>query len=107
MAKENNKNFTKKNTRNKFQKREKNKPNKFSMAKQLEKRGIPLPKTWDEWGGHRGLIEYHMGKEMAEDILDLRKGKEKGIDPQLWLCNYVNEELHLIGYCTKVIIGAV
>ena len=32
------------------------------------------------------------------------EGKEKGIDPQKWLCDYINEQMGLIGYCVKVVI---
>ena len=91
----------------KFQKNNnKNKKNdKLSMKKQIERKHQPIPRSVEEWDGHRGLIEYQMGKEMAEDILALRKGKEKGIDPQKWLCDYINEQEHLIGYCIKVVIA--
>ena len=82
----------------------KRKIDKFSMKKQLERQHQPIPHSLEEWGGHRGLIEYQMGKAMAEDILDLRKGKEKGIDPQKWLCDYVNDQMGLIGYCIKVVV---
>lgn len=81
-----------------------NKQQKMSLVKQLEKRSLPAPKTWEEWGGHRGLIEYHMSRKDAEDILLLQKRENKRIDSQKWLCDYVNETLGLIGYCVKVII---
>ena len=104
-----NKNFVKKNNKNfkgKFQKRnEKKKPDKFSMKKQLERKHQPIPRSVEEWDGHRGLIEYQMGRDMADNILDLRKGRDKGIDPQKWLCDYVNDQLGLIGYCIKVVIA--
>ena len=91
MAKNNNKKFNNK------------KDKKLSLAKQLEKRSLPTPKTWEEWGGHRGLIEYHMSHKDAEDILLLQKRETKKVDPQKWLCDYVNETFGLIGYCIKVI----
>lgn len=93
----------KKNFKAKFQKKDK-KNDKFSMKRQIERKHQPIPYSVEEWQGHRGLIEYQMGKEMAESILDLRKGKDKGIDPQKWLCSYINNELGFIGYCIKVII---
>lgn len=80
-----------------------NKQQKMSLAKQLEKRSLPTPKTWEEWGGHRGLIEYHMNRKDAEDILLLQKREGKRTDPQKWLCDYINETFGLIGYCVKVI----
>ena len=85
--------------------RNKKKNEKFSMRKQIERKHQPIPRTVEEWQGHRGLIEYQMGRAMAEDILDLRRGKEKGIDPQKWLCDYVNDQMGLIGYCIKVVIA--
>lgn len=96
--------YPKKNYKLKFQKRKK-KEDKLSLARQAERQHQPIPKGVEEWGGHRGLIEYQMGKDIAEDILSLRKGKEKGIDPQKWLCDYINEQEHLIGYCIKVVIA--
>lgn len=99
----NSKAYPKKNYKMKFQKRDNKKKDKFSIKKQLERKHQPIPHTIEEWGGHRGLIEYQMGRAMMEDILDLRKGKEKGIDPQKWLCDYVNDQMGLIGYCIKVV----
>lgn len=81
------------------------KDSKFSMKKQMERKHQPIPRTVEEWGGHRGLIEYQMGRDMAEDVLALRKGKDRGIDPQKWLCDFVNEQMSLIGYCIKVVIA--
>ena len=86
-------------------KKEKKTNDKFSMKKQIERKHQPIPRSVEEWDGHRGLIEYQMGKDMAADILALRKGKEKGIDPQKWLCDYINEQEGLIGYCIKVVIA--
>lgn len=80
------------------------KPEKYSMKKQAERKRQPIPHTMEQWAGHRGLIEYAMPRGIAENLLNSRKGKEKGIDPQKYLCDYVNEELNLIGYCVKVII---
>lgn len=111
MAKENNNKFRKdvkvrwKDDKLSIEKRNKKKNDKFSMKKQIERQRQPIPRTVEEWQGHRGLIEYQMGREMADDILALRKGKEKGIDPQKWLCDYINEQEHLIGYCVKVVIA--
>ena len=80
------------------------KTDKFSIKKQVERKHQPIPHSVEQWAGHRGLIEYAMPREIAESLLNNRKGKDKGIDPQKYLCDYVNEELHLIGYCIKVII---
>ena len=92
LSKENNRNNRKKN-------------DKFSIKKQFERKHQPIPRSVEEWQGHRGLIEYQMGRAMAENILDLRKGKEKGIDPQKWLCDYINDQMGFIGYCIKVVIA--
>ncbi len=111
MAKENNNKFRKdvkvrwKDDKLSIERKNRKKNEKFSIKKQIERKRQPIPRTVEEWQGHRGLIEYQMGREMADDILALRKGKEKGIDPQKWLCDYINEQEHLIGYCVKVVIA--
>lgn len=46
-----------------------------------------------------GLIEYKMPRLMAEEIL---KGKTS--NPQEVLCNYVNENCGLKGYCVRVLV---
>lgn len=46
-----------------------------------------------------GLIEYKMPRLMAEEIL---KGKTN--NPQEILCNYVNENCGLKGYCVRVLV---
>ena len=48
-----------------------------------------------------GVIEYKMGREMAENIV--RDNKSKA-NPQEALCAYVNTHFGLKGYCVKVII---
>lgn len=47
-----------------------------------------------------GLIEYKMSRKMAENIVNSKKGK----NPQEILCNYVNTNLGLKGYCVKVLV---
>ena len=96
MAKENNK--FKKDVKVRW------KDDKLSMKKQIERKCQPIPRTVEEWQGHRGIIEYQMCHDVADSILALRKGKEKGIDPQKWLCDYINDQEGLIGYCVKVVI---
>ena len=49
-----------------------------------------------------GGIEYEMPKEMAKQILATRKGEERNIQPQVFLCKVVNEEFGLLGNCVKV-----
>ena len=50
----------------------------------------------------KGLIEYKMSKEMAENIL--RDAKGKG-NPQEILCDFVNTQYGLMGYCVKVLVN--
>lgn len=47
-------------------------------------------------------IEYSMPKEMAKEILATRKGENRNMNPQTFLCKVVNEEFGLKGNCTKV-----
>lgn len=51
---------------------------------------------------YEGNIEYEMNKEMAKQILATRKGAEQNIPAQQFLCQVVNEEFGLKGYCTRV-----
>lgn len=53
---------------------------------------IKLPEIYS------GVIEYKMSKAMADSIL---KGKTNS-DPQIRLCEFVNTQLGLKGYCVKV-----
>ncbi len=48
------------------------------------------------------LIEYNMPKEMADDIIrEHMEHKGKGSGQEV-LCEYVNEQCGLLGYCIKV-----
>lgn len=47
-------------------------------------------------------IEYRMPRTLAKDLLKNRKGDEKKLDNQKFLCDYINREYGLLGYCTKV-----
>lgn len=49
-----------------------------------------------------GLIEFKMSRVMAEEIVKSYKGSRK--DPQYILCQYVNENCGLKGYCVKVLV---
>lgn len=60
------------------------------------------PKTWEEMWPHRGFIEYKMSPEMIADVLNDVK---KNVDPQKYLCDYVNDQYGLMGYCVRVIAG--
>ncbi len=48
-----------------------------------------------------GTVEYTMSKTMADEIIKASKSKKT---PQEILCNYVNSECGLKGYCVKVIV---
>lgn len=47
-------------------------------------------------------IEYEMPKLMAKEILNERKGADKNMHPQAYLCKVVNETFGLKGNCVKV-----
>ena len=49
-----------------------------------------------------GPIEYEMPKEMAKQLLATRKGEERNMQPQTFLCKVVNEEFGLLGNCIKI-----
>lgn len=48
------------------------------------------------------VSEYNMTKEMAEDLLKTRKGEDKKMDNQEYLCKVVNEQFGLMYECVKV-----
>ena len=48
-----------------------------------------------------GTIEYKMSKTMADEIIKASKSKKT---PQEILCNYVNEQCGLKGFCVKVLV---
>lgn len=47
-------------------------------------------------------VEYKMSEALAAAIIGNKKGK---VDTQALLCEYVNTQCGLKGYCTNVIIG--
>ena len=47
-------------------------------------------------------IEYEMPKLMANEILNERKGSDKNMTPQAFLCKVVNDTFGIKGYCVKV-----
>lgn len=48
------------------------------------------------------ILEYQIGRTLAEELLKGNKSK----DPQEILCDYVNTQCGLKGYCVKVIVDA-
>lgn len=63
-------------------------------------------KEYNPWAidtqGKCGYIEYKMPKIIADQYLKLARNKVG--DVQKYLCNIVNTEFGLKGYCLKVII---
>ena len=74
-----------------------NKPTNYGGQK---RETIPAPTVC------AGTIEYKMGKLMAEQILNDAKGKNGKLPKptQEILCDYVNRECGLKGFCVKVLV---
>jgi len=49
-----------------------------------------------------GAIEYRMSAEAIKDLLKNRKGPDAKMQPQKFLCKYVNEQEGLLYHCVKV-----
>lgn len=49
---------------------------------------------------HEKKFEYKMSRELAEILLRSRKG----VEPQKYLCNYVNDNCGMMGTCVSVIL---
>lgn len=47
-------------------------------------------------------IEYEMPKALAKQLLAERKGADRNLHPQVYLCKVVNEDFGLLGNCIKV-----
>lgn len=93
--------FVKKNNnngkRNNNRKPNNNVPKDFGAKREV---GVKAPDVC------AGTIEYKMGKVMAEQILNDAKGKGGKLPKpaQEILCDYVNRECGLKGYCVKVLV---
>ena len=48
-------------------------------------------------------FQYKMSEEMTNSLLKARKGTEKKIEKQKYLCRWVNKELNIMGKCTEVL----
>ena len=91
-------NFVKNNNGKKNNnKRPNSRPNNKVKDYGSKKAGIVAP---PEMCG--GLIEYKMPAAMAEDILKNDKTRKA---PQEVLCEYVNTQFGLLGYCVKVLVS--
>jgi hypothetical protein len=42
------------------------------------------------------MFEYTMSKTMADELLKARKGESRKMQPQEYLCKYVNEQFGLL-----------
>ena len=71
---------------------------KSNKNKEIKKRVMVSPSENPKYG----YCEYVMSPECATDILATRNKSEQKGDPQQYLCNYVNEQYGLMGYCTVV-----
>ena len=60
-----------------------------------------FPKYTDRAGKY---LEYNMPAAQARDILKNRTGDDAKMDPQDYLCAYLNTEAGLLGYVTRVIL---
>ena len=47
-------------------------------------------------------FEYSMNATLAKEILATRKGTDRNVDPQVFLCKVVNESYGLMGNCVYV-----
>lgn len=66
------------------------------MAKKIN--GIEVPDICS------GYVEYKMSKQMADVILKEAKANKVKKNPQEVLCDFVNTQMGLKGYCVKVIV---
>lgn len=46
--------------------------------------------------------EYKMTETLAKNLLNTRKGEEKKMRPQDYLCKFVNEQFGIKGTCIRV-----
>ena len=85
-ARNNNRNNNNKNTR----------PNKNNdYGTKNPEAGVKAPEVC------AGTVEYKMSKTMADEIIKASKSKRR---PQEILCDYVNTQCGLQGYCVKVLV---
>lgn len=98
---ENKKNFTKnKKSFNKKNFNAKKKLNTHFANEQTARYFYPK----DPYVG-KEYVEYRMPKASIIDLLNNRNKLEQKINPQKYLCDYVNSEYGLMGYCVRVIEG--
>ena len=96
---ENKKNYTKNNNKKNFNNNKK-KVNTHFASEQTARYFYPK----DSYAG-KEYVEYRMPKASIIDLLNNRNKLEQKINPQKYLCDYVNNECGLMGYCVRVIEG--
>ena len=74
---------------------------RVSPTNPTEMKDIEFPAYTGRAGGY---IEYQMPTAMAQAILDDRSGADAKKDPQKYLCDFVNEQYNLLGYCVRVVL---
>lgn len=104
MAEINKKNFVKNNIKKNTDKKQKRNFIKKQNIKFADEKTAKFYYPKDSYIGKQ-YIEYKMPKEIIIDLLNNRNKDEEKVDPELYLCNYVNEQLKLLGYCIRVIEG--
>ena len=99
---ENKKNYTKNNNKKNFNNKKKvyKKPNTHFANEQTARYFYPTA----SYAGKK-QVEYRMPKATIIDLLINRSKLEQKINPQKYLCDYVNNECGLMGYCVRVIEG--
>ena len=80
------------NARKNFNRNNNNKVKDYGSKKETT---LPAPDVC------AGVVEYTMSKLMADEIIKASKSQKT---PQEILCEYVNSQYGLKGYCVKVIV---
>ena len=92
--------FVKNDKRNNSGKKNFNNRNNKPVYNNPKRETIPAPEVC------AGTVEYKMGKLMADEILKAAKSKSGKLPkpPLDILCDYVNTQMGLKGYCVKVLV---
>ena len=92
--------FVKNDKRNNSGKKNFNNRNNKPVYNNPKRETIPAPDVC------AGTIEYKMGKLMADEILKAAKSKSGKLPkpPLDILCDYVNTQMGLKGYCVNVLV---
>lgn len=98
------KNFVKNSVKKNTEKRQKKNFIKKQNTKFANEQTAKFYYPEDPFFG-KDFVEYKLPKEAILDILNNRNKADEKIDPQKYLCDYINEECGLLGYCIRVIEG--